>query len=422
MEGLGDNLRAHLEGIDIVGIGGLITTYKTQCHIIRTIRDLGFSGKIVLGGGLATSEYELLLEKLEIDACVLGEGEVAFKALVEVYQGNGNACNAPSTAFLADGKVNTTPLAPLIEDLDRLPFPAWDIFPVDTYLRTCYHANLAPGRSDIREMSMVSSRGCPYNCNFCYHLFGRQYRFRSASNILSEIHALQDKYGARLHIRFIDDCFVVDRPRLEEFCERMIQEKNRVTWSCFGRTNLCTRSILRMMKRAGCIYVGYGLESGNDTILSKVIGKAATVEQNVTALRETFWAGMHSCPTAMVNQPGETAETIQDTVEMLRRTEASAAALFFACPYPGTRLWTYAEEHGLIRWTREEYLTLLSDKDVHELVVNFTSMSDDELIRVHSKALLDINRACRQPTLLKLVRSIRSGGISMCLKRLARKN
>ena len=413
-------LGEYLDKVDAIGIGGLITTYKTQVSIVKTIRRMGYEGQIILGGGLATSEYEILFQNLDIDICVIGEGERTIRELAYHLENNLDLAGVKGIIYKKCGRITKNPPVELIDDLDSLPFPAWDLFPIQSYLRTYYHGYLVPDQTDLNEMVMFTSRGCPFRCNFCYHINGYRYRYRSVDSIFEEIELLKYKYGKRLHVRFLDDCFVVNRNRLIEFCNRIIREKVRITWSCMGRANVCTREILKLMKRAGCIYVGYGLESGNDAILKNVIRKNSTVKQNIRAVRDSLDLGLISSPTIMTNQPGENAKTIRDTVNMVRKIGCSNTVLFYACPYPGTPLWDYAVEKNLIKLSREAFLERIADQDVNQLIVNLTDLPDQELIRLHDKAEKKIRRINRR-SIRRLTGYMKAYGIEKTLSRALRR-
>lgn len=404
------------EKVDIIGIGGLITTYKYIKWLVNHIRtNLKFNNIIVLGGGLATSESSILFEELKIDYAVLGEGEKTIVELVKAIEGKKNLDSVDGICYKSGNKLMYAKPAKPIKEIDSLPFPAWDLFPIGQYLKNYYHAQLKEKPNN--EMVIFTSRGCPYSCNFCYHIFGYKYRYRSVQSIINEIEMLISKYGAPMHIRFIDDCFVINKERLIEFCNRLVEIKLDITWSCMGRVNILTKELLKLMKRAGCLYVGYGLESGSQGILDRM-RKQATVEQNIKIVNTTLNLGLSSCPTIMTNQPGENAETVRDTVEMIRKIGISNSRLFYACPYPGTPLFEYASKSGLLKkFNRKKFLEMISDTDVDKLIVNFTSLSDEDLIKLHDKAEAEIGKVNKKLTFIKIYRLYRRWGMKKFLKK-----
>jgi anaerobic magnesium-protoporphyrin IX monomethyl ester cyclase len=279
-----------------------------------------------------------------------------------------------------------------LADLDTLPFPDWDMFPMDIYFRTVVdhktdskwddgHKDEQVFQQQFREIAMISSRGCPYLCTYCYHHhMGKAYRYRSARNLVDEIIMLKKKFNIQ-SVQFLDDCFVINTDRVFEFCEILLKEKIGIKWGCNGRVNIVNAAMFERMKAAGCTNVDYGIESGSQKILD-VMKKRVTVQQAKDALlltRAHFGdAGAHWNFTMMVGTPGETRETVQESIDFCKSLNMKPDAVFFTTAFPGTELYDIAKQRGLIR-DEEEYVSNLWEMG-EQMLLNFTDMPDQELI------------------------------------------
>ena len=391
---------------DIIGLSGLITTYGFQKKIAPVIREAHPHAFLISGGGLATSVPQLVMEKIPLDAAVIGEGEITALELADaltrgrdltevdglvIPESSQGVRPLPSRSFIFDeckeyrDSLASDPLglrfnAPRenIDDLDTVPFPAWDLLPMETYIRNpiwgaraANSSDFPPGVPNERSMNIISSRGCPCDCKFCYHLFGRgRYRFRSAENIISEIRLLVERYGIQF-IGFIDDNFMASRSRAFRFCELIRKEPYKIWWGCHGRVDAAEPELLAKMREAGCVWIGYGIESGSPRIL-KAMNKGVTVEKAEAAILATRRAGIFANTTFIYGWPGEDADTARKTAEFKRRLGITAGS-FFATPYPGTRLFEDARERiGDL----EAFVLRLGNAT--EFIVNLTDLSDEE--------------------------------------------
>ncbi|MCP4708940.1 MAG: radical SAM protein [Planctomycetes bacterium] len=365
----------------VVGIGGLITTYGWIKRMSGKIRQLKPERPIVLGGSVGTSIVETALRGLDIDAVAVGEADDTVMELMPALLNNGKLDDIAGLAFLRDGEVVQTKERGLIADLDELPYPAWDLFPMRVYL-----ANPIVGVG--KDVDIISSRGCPYSCAYCYRIFGKKYRRRSAELVVGEMEALRRNYEVDF-ISFQDDCFVVDKQRVYDICDLIDHKPSLLSmrWSCTGRATVCDAEMLKRMRASGCVSVSYGIESGSDAIL-EAMGKRATQEQARQAIENTRAAGLR-CPVSfMIGYPGETRETVMETVEFCKKMNIPLSALMFTCPYPGTELYDQVKDSERFKEQyagEEEFVLKLSD--AVDLTVNLTEMSDEELIALRSEAL-----------------------------------
>jgi radical SAM superfamily enzyme YgiQ (UPF0313 family) len=334
---------------DIVGLSGLITTYGFQKRIAPVIRKAHPRAFLLTGGGLATSVPQLVMEKIPVDAAAIGEGEETARELAEALSSGRNLVEVDGLVWRDGNEIRWNKPRRNIEDLDSIPLPAWDLLPMETYIRNPVWGGKAVNSSDFppdvpndRSMNIISSRGCPCNCNFCYHLFGRgKYRFRSAQNIIGEVRLLAERYGVQF-IGFIDDNFMASRSRALQFCDMLLKEPYKVWWGCHGRVDGAEPQLLRRMREAGCVWIGYGIESGSQRILD-AMNKGVTVEKAEAAIVETRRAGIFANTTFIFGWPGEDESSVRETAEFKERLGINASS-FFATSYPGTKLFEDARD------------------------------------------------------------------------------
>ncbi|MBN1765636.1 MAG: N-acetylneuraminate synthase family protein [Sedimentisphaerales bacterium] len=365
----------------VVGIGGLITTYSWVKRICRRVRQLRPDSKIILGGSVGTSIVQTALENLNIDAVAIGEADDTILELLPALLHNKKIDPIPGIAYRSDEGIVRTPERKLIETLDELPYPAWDLFPMKVYL-----ANPVVGVG--KDIDIISSRGCPFNCHYCYRIFGRKFRGRSPEHVVGEMQALKRNYDVDF-ISFQDDCFVIDKKRIFEICDLIDHEglNNSLRWSCTGRVTVCDKELLKRMKSSGCVSVSYGIESGSDKIL-QAMGKGASLAQAKEAIINTRDTGLR-CPVSfMIGYPGETRETVMKTVEFCKDLNIPLTALMFTCPYPGTALYEQVKDSTRFKepFTCEEDF-VLKIGDAVDLTVNLTEISNEDLVLLRDEAL-----------------------------------
>ncbi len=376
----------------IIGIGGLITTYGWVQRMSRKIRQRWPEKKIILGGSVGTSIIETALRNLSIDLITIGEADDTVLELLPALLNGEPIDNVAGLAYLKDGEVVHTPVRPMIKNIDKLPYPAWDMFPMEVYLTN-------PVVGVGKDIDIISSRGCPFTCRYCYRIFGRNFRGRSAEHVVGEMLALKRDYDVDF-ISFQDDCFVINKKRVFEICDLIDAEglNKSLRWSCTGRVTVCDRELLRRMRTSGCVSVSYGIESGSEKIL-EAMSKRATIAQAKEAIRNTREAGLR-CPVSfMIGYPGETRETVMETVEFCKDMNIPLAALMFTCPYPGTALYEQVKDTPRFKEqfaTEEEFVLKMAD--ALELTVNLTDAGDEEMLALRQEALAMAKRNYQPPS------------------------
>jgi radical SAM superfamily enzyme YgiQ (UPF0313 family) len=237
--------------------------------------------------------------------------------------------------------------------LDSLPFPAYDLFDFDRYIHYASSLRFKGEKvSRLKSINIISSRGCPYSCQYCSisKFWRRQCRLRSAINVVDEMEMLAEKYGIR-SFNFFDDLFTANENRVIELCKEIIKRKLNVCWECTTRVDLVSLEMLKWMKKAGCIRISYGVESGSDKVL-KAINKTQTRNEIIKAFKITHDAGIKAFILLMIGNPNETEQSINETVELIRLVKPDKIRTNLTMVYPGTDLY---ERCKLMRFIDDNY-------------------------------------------------------------------
>jgi anaerobic magnesium-protoporphyrin IX monomethyl ester cyclase len=330
---------------DVVGISCTTPTFADAIDLAEAVRRALPGAITVLGGAHVTAIPQKALLEEVFDVGVIGEGEMTLLELVREVEDRGRLDKVgldkiAGLAFRRDGEVVLTPPRQRIQDLDSLPHPARHLLPPLSAYR--------PTPASYRELPlavMMTSRGCPFKCTFCDRgVFGNYTRGHSPERVLDEIEELIYRYGAR-EIRFFDDTFTFSRKRVARVCEMIIERNLRFPWTCLTRVTAVDKDLLRLMKEAGCWQVLYGLESGDPRML-KILRKDATVEQNEQAVRWALEVGLGVRGDFIIGTPGETMESLENTLAFTKRIGLDYAHFNKFVPYPGTDLFQLLVAEG----------------------------------------------------------------------------
>lgn len=369
---------------DVVGIGVIAGYYQYRklLSISEAINKSKNRPFYIIGGHGPSPEPEFFIKKTAADAVVIGEGEETIVELMNALAGRKAPDNIKGIAFRRGKTVIVNARRPLISQIDKLLFPAYDLFPIDYYaLKRVPHAS-----NNDRVMDIVSGRGCNFKCSFCYRM-DEGFRPRSNSSIIDEIKYLKKEYSIS-YIIFQDDLLMSSAQRTVKLCEDFIKNNLGVKWNCNGRLNYAEPKILKLMKRAGCVFVNYGIEAMDDKVL-KNMNKALTTKQVVNGVEATFEAGISPGLNIIFGNIGDSRQTLKKAVEFLLKYDdgVQLRTIRPVTPYPGSPLYYYAIEKGLLNGCEDFYENKHINSDL--LSVNFTDMDDDEFHR----ALMDANSA-----------------------------
>jgi len=367
---------------DIVGVSviGGYYQYRKLLKLSVAINRSRNRPYYVIGGHGPAPEPEFFLKKTRADVIVIGEGEVTVLELLEALGNPARLARIQGIAWRDGEKVVVNERRPLIADIDTIPFPAYDLFPMEYYrlLRDPHAQN-----SDF-VMPMLSSRGCSFKCNFCYRM-DPGFRPRSSESILEEIRYLSRNWSIN-YIAFCDELLMSSEKRTAALCEAFLKSGLKFKWNCNGRLNFAKPEVLRLMKRAGCVFINYGIEAMDDQIL-KNMNKALTTNIIIKGIEATLAAGISPGLNIIFGNIGENRETLNKGVEFLLKYDdgAQLRTIRPVTPYPGSPLYYYAIEKGLLRDCENFYENKHMNSDL--VSVHFTDMSDEEF----HEALLEAN-------------------------------
>jgi len=367
---------------DVVLIGGLIPVYKRIVLYTDIIKEINPDAVIIAGGSAAMSVPKLLLQNSKVDVVCAGEGE---KVVIDLLKGLENnkledLKNTRGFYYKVNGEILYSGDPELLHDLDsESDVPAYDLLPMEIYL-----SNPAVGFG--RDIDLISSRGCPFSCTFCYQPWGSHFRAHSVDFIIDTLKHLKRDYMIDF-VSFQDDEFMARKDRVYEFCEKVHKHIPGLLWSCTGRVNLVNEDIVKTMKNAGCVSISYGFESGSPRML-KSMNKIATIEKMENAVKVNRKYGMMLPVSFIIGMPGEDEGSCRETVEFCVRNEIPLKSIMFATPYPGTELFNMAVSTNRINKERiHEFVLKL--EDARDFVVNLTDVFDDEQLIAKRQEMID---------------------------------
>jgi len=365
----------NLNKFDAVGVS-VIAGYYQYRKLIKISEAINRSKNrpyYILGGHGPAPCPDHFFDITNADAIVIGEGEETivellgsvFNKSVPLHKVNGIAYRDIT------GNTVETKRRVLIKDLDSIPFPSFHLFPVEHYrlLRMPHVAS-----SDF-VMPVLSGRGCTFRCNFCFRL-DKGFRGRSNESIVEEIKLLKRDYGIT-YIAFSDELLMISKERTISLCKAFIKEKLNIKWDCNGRLNYATPEVLNLMKKAGCVFINYGIESMDDDVLKRM-KKGLRVRQVYKGIEATLEAGISPGFNIIFGHIGDTKETLQKGVDFLLRYDdgSQLRTIRPVTPYPGSPLYYDAIEQGLVKGCEDFYVNKHVNSDL--LAVNFTDLTDDE--------------------------------------------
>lgn len=360
---------------DILGVG--IYGYQQFKKAVGFLKHVNASRRrpiVILGGHGPTAAPEYFIRKFEADIVVLGEGDAVFCNLLDALAAKRPLEGIKGIAYRDGSGVRVNEREDLISDLDSIPFPAWDLFPMEHYV---LEKHIAAAHTD-RCFPVLASRGCAYQCNFCYRM-DTGYRLRSVENVMEEIRKLQSDYSVT-HITFADENLMVSEKHMLRFVEGVARHGLSIGWNCMGRLRVAKPHILKKVKEAGCVYINYGIESLDQNVLD-LMNKKQTVEEAYTGVENTIKAGIHPGLNIIWGNIGDTSGSLQKGVDFLNRynTGIQLRTIKPVTPYPGTALFKLALEKGLLKDAEDFYARYVNSD---RMTVNFTGLSDDEFYRL----------------------------------------
>lgn len=318
----------------VVGVSCVSANYNLTLEYLKAAKEIG--AYTVLGGNHASSgDPKKILEQASyVDFLLFGEADYTVLELCEfLEQKRSDFENILGLAYRKGTNVCVNGRRPFIDDIDKIPQPVWDLVDMNKYTVSNF---MWRGRGAV---PLMTSRGCPTFCIFCAtsQVNGRKYRAQSAERVVADVEHLVKTYGTK-YVVFVDDIFTINKDRVRKFCELMIEKKIKVKWFCLARVNTVDRELLMLMKKAGCNWIEYGVEAGDEEVL-KLLKKGITIEQARETFKVTREVGIKTLGTFMFGNPGETRETMERTISVAIELNPDIAQFSLIAPLPGTELW-----------------------------------------------------------------------------------
>jgi len=320
---------------DVIGITIMTTKIASAIRTVRILKENFSDIPIIVGGPHATLIPEQCFKVDSIDYVMQGESERTILSFLSFIAGALDIKKVNNLSYRDSlGKIVHNEPEKLIETLDEIPFPDRESL---LYL---------PNYSSEDLGIIMATRGCPYGCTYCAHMFGRRVRKRSVENVLDEMLLLKKKYGA-IQISFKDDTFTVDKEWTTELCHKLIEIDCGINWDCTTRVDTVDETLIKLMKKAGCNDIRIGIETGSQRILDET-KKGITFNQVKSITKKLnknrmMWTGYF-----MYGLPSETVEDIQSTYTFMQELNPNYAGLGLYNPFPRTELFDQGIKLGLL--------------------------------------------------------------------------
>lgn len=394
-----DEIAKKCHSFDVIGITSGSTYAFRVNQLLNKLKQDKVKATIVIGGPHATILPQSCLEN-GADYVVLGEGELPMLELVNALENNGDITRVGSLSYIRENKLIKNPRMPLIEDLDEIPIPAYDLLPMK-----CYRTSEA---RTIKQpsYSLLTSRGCTGKCTFCNKsVSGSKVRYFSADRITEEFFLLRDRYGAE-DVAILDDNFLTDHNLVNNVCDRLIKNRFDKTWSVEARVDHVNKNILKHLKEAGCDFIAYGIESGSQRMLD-IMKKGVTLEQVKNAVKVTKEVGINIRGYFMIGLPYETLEDMEKTIRFAIELDIEVASFTLFVPLPGTLDYKRAKKTGTFPDPEYFLHSIYPEFNFPDSVLYIPEgMTAEELFNKHKSAY---NRYYFRPKfLLKSLMSVRS--------------
>ncbi len=393
-----DTLNAILsEDPDIVAISATSMLIDRAEALVRALKKQ-LPRLTVIGGGVHFHIYpEYLLREGVFDYTCSGEGEETFCRFLDTFV---DASGSPSKTDLRQinglnfmgGETIHSSLPDLIS-VESLPDPDLDIVDEDYYFRRSSNVH---SLKMSRMAPVYTSRGCPYRCTFCYNELGQgTVRFLSADRVLNLMHTYIQRYKTNF-FGFGDDLFIANKKRLYEICTQIIDQKLGIQWLCNGRADILSpkdTDLLALMRRAGCVQMQFGFESGSDRIVKMLKGGKASAQNNQEALDRVTAAGIDVMGYFIIGLPDETPEDLQATVNFIyhNRHKMYHWEVFIFTPIPGTYLWDVCKDKGLLEgmnFSELGFNMVTNDKNKIRIFSDTLTLDEIYSTKLHLKNIL----------------------------------
>ena len=358
------------DGINIEQLKNEIQAYRPDFIAVNTstpsitgdLKIAGIAGKIdrkiktiFFGIHVTALPEETFRENTDVEFIVDGEPEYTIRDFALALKKNITLSSVEGLIYKREGKIVRNKKRPFIENLDELPYPAWDLVNINGYRLPITNRPF---------LLTLTARGCPYPCEFCaaQTLYGKKPRLRSWQKIVSEMKYVKEHYGVNDFL-FWSENAISDRQHMYDISRGLCETLPGVRWVCNGRADIIDEELLKVMKESGCWMIGYGIEAGTRRVLD-LMDKHITIGDIERAVRLTKEAGLEVTGHVMVGFPGETRADILETIKLVKRLGLDYVQPYCAVPFPGSPLYKKAKDAGWIKtadWSKfEQNFSVLS--------------------------------------------------------------
>jgi len=367
----------------LIGISALTICINPALEAAKLAKEVCPGAKIIFGGPHPTALPEQTLADACVDFVCQGEGELTLLELVHALDTGRDVREVKGLFLKRHGEAFFTGARPYAEDLDELGIPERELLPTfEKYLQ------LAPGFPYLMPWTyLIVGRGCPFNCSFCQpmlkKMFGQKVRMRSPEKVVEEMVYLVERYGVK-SLYFADDTFVTNTNWVKNVCAG-IKEKGinkKIVWMAQTNVNTLTDDMARSMHDAGCVFLAFGVESGNERILKEVMNKNQNREQIKTAFRICRDNGMLSEAALIIGCAEDSVETINDTVSLVREIDPDIVDLHYMTPTPGSELYSRYLDSQIL-----EYKGWADPNRYTPGLLKLQNMSQEELLGMYDKVI-----------------------------------
>ena len=338
---------------DLVALTALTPTIGRALETAQVVKETLPDAIVVMGGYHPTFNFIETLEDENVDIVIRGEGEYIMLNLVQALENQSSLHDVKGIVFEDKNskEIVVNPEAPLIQDLDELPFPALNLLPMKKYRLL---------DMDTHMTTMITTRGCPMQCSFCSSaaMHGKKIRERSVENIVDEIEYLKTNYDIDT-IAFMDDTFTLKKRKVMAICDEILKRNIEIMWGCTSRVDTLDEKLLKKMKEAGCITIFIGVESADQQQLDNMC-KNTTIAKIENALKIAHKLKIRTIASVAIGMTGDTKEIMNKTHKLVNKHKPNYAIYSLATPYPGTRFYKEAFEKNLIKikdWSKYTLIT-----------------------------------------------------------------
>lgn len=338
---------------DLVALTALTPTIGRALETAQVVKETLPDSIVVMGGYHPTFNFIETLEDENVDIVIRGEGEYIMLNLVQALENQSSLHDVKGIVFEDKNskEIVVNPEAPLIQDLDELPFPALNLLPMKKYRLL---------DMDTHMTTMITTRGCPMQCSFCSSaaMHGKKIRERSVENIVDEIEYLKTNYDIDT-IAFMDDTFTLKKRKVMAICDEILKRNIEIMWGCTSRVDTLDEKLLKKMKESGCITLFIGVESADQQQLDNMC-KNTTIAKIENAFKIAHKLKIRTIASVALGMPGDTKEIMNKTVKFVHKLKPNYAIYSLATPYPGTRFYKEAFEKNLIKikdWSKYTLIT-----------------------------------------------------------------